>query len=100
MIIDAAIQRRRYTRDKEALEKLAKIKPGDTVKVNRQIKPAYLAGRVGEVVEVDRQRRRGVPMVAVDFQFPIRRYGAVIVMPAGSLEIIPRQEELEGVTTL
>lgn len=97
VIFDALKSRMRYVHDKEALDLLRQIKPGDLVRINRNIKPKYLGGLEGVVASVDRSHnRRGLPMVAVDMGRPIRRYGRKILVPLGALEMVTPDYEDRG----
>jgi hypothetical protein len=93
-ILSVVAERSRYVRQREAFERLRTLKEGDTVRVIGNIKPKYLVGQRGTVVALSDIRRRGFPMVEVDFGKPIRRYGAIITMPVSCLQVVPEQQEL------
>ena len=89
VIIQSAVNRRRYVQDRAALELLRKIKVGDRVRIARNVKPQYLSGMHGIVERVDRRQHRGLPMVSVNLGMPIRKFrSGTILVPLGVLEMV------------
>lgn len=59
------------------------LEPGTKVKVTSGIKPKYLQGRIGTVVDFPEGG-----LVEVDFLVALRRYGRKIKMPCSVLKVV------------
>lgn len=58
------------------------LKIGDEVRVSSHVKPKYMAGAVGKVVE-KRQTK-----VTVEFDEPMGRFGRRVIVPLSALEVV------------
>jgi hypothetical protein len=94
-VTDAIIRRRKYLRDKKALTLIAEARPGDRVEVVGTIKPRYMLGERGVIVEAPpgRMPKRFFQWVELD-RVPNsnrqggRRWSRTVLMPASCLRII------------
>lgn len=84
-IAEAVLTRRKYLQSVQALENLRNLDIGDIVRVNDNVKPRYLAGQQGVVVEMSPRRRNGLPMLLIELsRGPVGKFrtGKVLFSPS------------------
>jgi hypothetical protein len=81
-------ERQRIIRDQRATMNMAELsEPGTKVRITRGVKPQYLAGLEGTVVERPMAFFRNKPgTIYVDLGRKVRRYGPIVGCPASALE--------------
>lgn len=85
--------RRKYLNTQRALQNVMSVEAGDRVRILSELKPRYLAGLSGTVIEVSNRRRSGVPMVLVQLDHPAGKFRNGRILLSGASFRVTQQAD-------
>lgn len=99
-IIEEAVHRRRLIQARAAYEQVQRVAEGDRIQVRSEVRPKYLAGKTGTVIQLSKRTRAGVPLVEVRLDRPVGKFrSGTVLLHGSSFELITQRRATDEKAT-